>query len=64
MTYTSEQRSIAGRIGARKAMAQRRAEKREGMAAAIAWRESGRCPDCRALAYQPCAHRPDGCVRS
>lgn len=51
----------------------RRAEKADGMAAAIAWRESRRCtalvPDplhpsgtrvCRALAYVPCAHRPGG----
>lgn len=42
--------------------AQRRAEKKIGMAAAAAWRESRRCPHCRALAYTPCAHRPEGLV--
>jgi hypothetical protein len=38
----------------------RAAEKARGMAAAIYWRESRRCADCRALAYVPCAHRPNG----
>lgn len=49
--------------------------KAKGMAAAIAWREARRCREpvadpfspvgtreCRALAWQPCAHRPEGLV--
>lgn len=39
---------------------QRRAEKRAGVAAAKAWRESRRCTACGAIAYRPCAHRPEG----
>lgn len=38
----------------------RQRQKAAGMAAAIAWRESRRCVHCRALAYVPCVHRPDG----
>lgn len=34
--------------------------KKSGMAAAVEWRESRRCPECRALAYVPCEHRPNG----
>ena len=37
-----------------------RAQKAAGMAAARAWRESRRCKQCGALAYVPCAHRPEG----
>lgn len=46
--------------GAATARAHTRADKAAGMAAAVEWRESRRCPDCRALAYQPCVHRPNG----
>jgi len=34
--------------------------KEAGLSAAISWRERRRCDACGALAYLPCAHRPDG----
>jgi hypothetical protein len=45
--------------GAAGSLAARRAKKANGMAAAVEWRETRRC-HCGALAYQSCAHRPDG----
>lgn len=43
-----------------RSLAQRRAEKELGMAAAVRWRESRRCIECGALGYTPCEHRPEG----
>lgn len=45
--------------GGKKGAATVRAQRVAGMAAAREWRESRRCA-CGALAYQSCAHRPDG----
>lgn len=52
--------SPAGRRNLILGLEERRAMKREGMAAAAAWRESRRCPRCRAFAFESCAHRPNG----
>jgi hypothetical protein len=46
--------------GGKRSAAEQRANAVAGMAAAVAWRESRRCPDCRALAYVPCSHWPNG----
>lgn len=59
--------------GQRGGAAHKRQLKQIGMAAARAWRESRRCRavmadpfspngscECRALAWQPCIHRPEG----
>lgn len=45
--------------GRARGIAKRRAKKALGMAAAIEWRESRRC-HCGALAFESCAHRPEG----
>jgi hypothetical protein len=71
---TTDQRDRMSQ-GARRSVAGRRAAALAGHAAAIEWRESRRCtalvPDplhpsgtrvCRALAYEACAHRPEGFV--
>lgn len=65
----------ASQRGQRGGAAHKRALKESGMAAAHNWRESRRCREpvadpfagngfreCRALGWQPCAHRPEGAL--
>jgi hypothetical protein len=46
--------------GGKRGVAYQRAAAAEGLAFARKWRESRRCPDCGALAYVGCTHRPNG----
>lgn len=76
-TGAARERMLDGaRRGRATVLAQRRADKVAGMAAAVEFRERRRCraevPDpasltgvreCRALGWQPCAHRPNGASR-
>lgn len=41
-------------------LGQRSSDRARGLAAAIHFRESRRCPHCGALGYVTCSHRPNG----
>lgn len=48
------------RRGSAESARQASAVRQVGLKAARDWRESRRCVDCGALAYESCAHRPEG----
>jgi hypothetical protein len=55
-----DEASLASKRGLILGLAQRQDDMRIGGEAAIHWRESRRCPECRALAFEGCVHRPNG----